>query len=327
MSARRHSTAFTVTSAQGTREGAPHWLVNWIRLGALAACNKLAELVPGEQLVLAVSAPVRTMAAAAVAFGFTRQEFVTHTVGDSNIQTVEPGKLNPGDRIWVRTTGRFPRVLVGTFAGVERTGSGEPSIKTSAGRFLLSSIEEIRRLPPWAADVADGQWLFSDAPESSFLRAMLPRHDARSFVTSWSSSLVIVGSRPRLALELEELIGPGTQPPALGHFYEIIRPLDPGQAVGWRSIVMPAHAASPVWEDWPTPPRVILLDGWYAVSRWLDESPAPLVVAVLDRAESGLDSAVAVLQQCRAYATPVPLDGLNWKPPAGCELLAFRSTA
>lgn len=320
MSASGRSPTFTVGDAIGSRQGAPDWFVDWVKLGVRAASGRLTE--PSEhQLVLAVSTPVRSMAAAAMAFGFCWRNYLVKAPSSSSFPA-PANILNDfynGTKVWLRT----PHwILVGTFLEVQNSDR----VRTSSGTFQIRRIEEVRRIPSWAT-VEDGRWPMSEVVASGFLKDMLRQKDPVPFMTSWSSDLVLVGSRARLARELDELIGPGGNPAELGSLREIIRPFDPRRALGWRSVLMSAHDDDPVWENWPQRPEAIILDGAYAVGRWLEECHAPLVVAVLDRAEPGLDSAVSVLQQRRAFGILLTPDDLSWTLPAGCELLAFRSPA
>jgi len=185
-------------------------------------------------------------------------------------------------------------------------------------------IQEVRILHE-LSDAEEGFWPLSEDSLSTFLKEMLPRHNPMIFSTSWDSGLVIVGSQNRINSELDELIGPGMQPSELGAMREVVRPFDPHRPVGWGSLLMSAHADKPVWANWHSTPGVAILDGSYAVGRWLEECQAPLVIAILDRAEPGLDSAVSVLRQRRAYADPLDSNALSWEQPPGCELFAFRS--
>jgi hypothetical protein len=310
--------AFMVEGRRGLRRAAPGWFVDWVKLGARAASGNLVGRSE-DQLVLAVSAPVRSMAAAAVAFGFCWQNYMAETASRSSPPALEStlNDLEKGTKIWLRTQ---DWILVGTFFELRRGDR----VRTSSGTFQLRKVEEVRRVPSWAA-AEDGRWPMPQAASNAFLQEMLRHKNLVSFLTSWSSDLVLVGSRAGLASELEQLIGPGESPAELAPLREVIRPFNPRSALGWRSVLMSAHDDDPVWASWQERPKAIVLDGAYAVGRWLEECHAPLVVAVLGRAEPGLDSAVSVLQQQRAYGTPLMPGDLNWTLPVGCELLAFRS--
>ncbi|GAA4616593.1 hypothetical protein GCM10023195_73830 [Actinoallomurus liliacearum] len=117
----------------------------------------------------------------------------------------------------------------------------------------------------------------------------------------------------------------------MGSLASIVRPLDitgtgeRSQLVGWRSVLMPARSDDAAWASWPEPPTTAVLDGAYAISRWLEECDARLIVAILDRSEPGLEAAVSVLEQRRAYMKAITLDELRWQPSSGCELMAFGS--
>jgi len=309
---------FTVEDGHGGRCEAPTWFVDWVRLGAYAALSRLAVARRG-QVVLAVSAPIRAMAAVAAAYGFCWQHYRSAGAASACppelVRTLDG--LETGEKVWLRL---LDRVLVGTYFQIQHGNR----IRTSGGTFQTRVVQEARRVPAWV-DAEDGHWLISEMTGLPFLQEMLPRNDPLAFVTSWSWDLVVVGSLVRLSAELAEPIGPGNSPPELGALREIVRPFDRCHPVGWQSVVMSAHRDEPVWADWPKYPGVTILDGAYAVSRWLEECHSPLVIAILDRAEAGLDSAVSVLEQGRMYAEPLAAGDVFWRPPAGCELLAYRS--
>lgn len=311
-------TVFTIEDGHGGRREAPAWFVDWVRLGAYAALSRLTAADRG-RMVLGVSAPIRAMAAVATAFGFCWQHYRNAEAASAcpaDLARTLDG-LETGEKVWLRL---LDRVLVGTYFQIQNGNR----IRTSSGTFQTRVVQEVRRVPAWV-DAEDGHWLISEMSGLPFLQEMLPRNDPLAFVTSWSWDLVVVGSRVRLSDELAEPIGPGNSRSELGELREIVRPLDPRHPVGWQSLVMSAHRDEPVWADWPECPDVTILDGAYAVSRWLEECRSPLVIAILDRAEAGLDSAVSVLEQGRMYAEPLAAGDVFWRPPAGCELLAYRS--
>jgi hypothetical protein len=308
-------TVFTIDDGSGGRRAAPDWFVDWVRLGASAALGNLAVAGQG-QLVLGLSAPIRAMATTATAFGFCRQHYLNQGTGcpPDLIRTLH--NLEAGTKIWLRL---LDRVVVGTYFRIQNGNR----ISTSGGTYQTRVVQEVRRLPAWI-DAEDGHWLISEIPGLSFLQEIFPRNDPLAFATSWNWDLVLVGSHMRLSDELAEPIGPGNSHSKLGELGEIVRPLDPLYPVGWRSVLMSAHRDKAAWADWPKYPDVTILDGAYAVSRWLEECHSPIVIAVLDRAEAGLDSAVSVLEQGRMYAEPLALRDVLWRPPAGCELMAYR---
>ncbi|MDL4816936.1 hypothetical protein [Actinomadura opuntiae] len=318
---RRPSPVFLVEDAGGRPQPAPTWFVAWVRLGALAALGNLLNRL-GERTVLAVSVPARPVAAAATAFGFCRQRFLS--IPDNRCPSGldrSLGELEPGMRVWLHLA---DRVLSGTFLGLRPGGQ----VHTSAGSYLAQVVEEVRVPPNWAA-LPDGHSFL--AVEDPFLRGMLRGRSPRSFITSWNQDIVIVGSRDALLADLEERISPATPAVPVGTLASIVRPLDllgerkRCQIPGWRSVLMSSRSSSAAWSEWDESPEVAVLDGSYAVSRWLEECRARLVIAVLDRTESGLEAAVGALEQERAFMDPIPPAEIAWEPPAGCELLAYRS--
>jgi hypothetical protein len=266
------------------------------------------------------------MAAAAFAFGYCRQRFL-----DAPALRCPRGlaraleDLEPGTKVWLHLA---DRALSGTYYG---TLLGE-RVHTSAGMYRAGVVREARALPSWAA-LPDGRFLFDGvgAAERSFLAGMLRYHEPLEYITSWDWDLVMVGSPARLHADLAERIRPSGPDIPLGSLASVVRPLDASGAsevariAGWRSVLMSSRTEEAVWARWPEPPEVVVLDGAFAVSRWLDACEAKLIIAIVDRSEPGLDAAVSILDQERAYMKPIPMGGLGWAPPGGCELMAFGS--
>ncbi|XVQ11399.1 hypothetical protein ACQP1W_02135 [Spirillospora sp. CA-255316] len=266
------------------------------------------------------------MAAAAFAFGYCRQRFLeAPELRSPRDHSRALAELEPGTRVWLHLA---DRALSGTYYG---TLPGE-KVHTSAGMYRASVVREARVLPSWAV-VPDGRYLLNEvgAEERAFLTGMLRSHDPLEYITSWNWDLVMVGSPARLHADLAERIGPGGLGTPLGSLASAVRPLDASGATegariaGWRSVLMASRSEEAVWASWPEPPAVAVLDGAYAISRWLEVCEAELIIAIVDRSEPGLDAAVSVLDQEKAYMKPIMMDGLGWEPPGGCELLAFGS--
>lgn len=321
----RPSSVFLVETAGGVTRPAPPWFVNWVRLGALAALGRLINQ-PGDRTVLAISTPVRSMAAAAFAFGYCRERYLdAPLIRCPSSLSRSLGDLERGAKIWLRLA---ERVLSGTYYG---TLQGK-RVHTSAGMYQIGVVREVRAIPSWV-ELPDGRYLLDElaTTEHAFLAGMLRHRDPVEYITSWNWDLVLTGSPVRLHADMAERICPPMPGAVLGSLASIIRPLEissigeRARIAGWRSVLMPSRSEEAVWSGWPEPPAVTVLDGAYAISRWLEGCKARLTVAIIDRSEPGLDAAVSVLEQERAYMKPIPMDGLGWEPPGGCELLAFGS--
>lgn len=294
----------------------PDWFMAWLRLGIATA--KGAFEATRQQTVIAISVPTRLLSASAIAFGYVCQRY---TQGNREQMatdwSIPLSDVEPGARIWVRAP---KRVIVGDYL------SGLPDrlyLNTpGTGAFQTRLVREVRTPPP--GGLAVGATTHSDT-EAAFVKSLLPSADPEEFLSSWDWSLVLVGSPERIYSDLAEHISAprGLQ---FGPLNLIVRPIKLTAPVGWRSSVMSAWTETPAWEAFPTPPHVVVLDGAYATSRWLDECSSPVVIAILERTEPGVDEAVAALMQGRAYASPVRDHELGWNAPVGCEVLAFRRT-
>lgn len=324
---RRPSPIFLVEAADGAAHPAPSWFVDWVRLGTFAALGRLFSH-PRKRTILAVSVPVRSMAAAALAFGYCRGRFLdAPALRCPPALARSPADLQPGARVWL---GLPDRALSGTYYRM----LPDERIHTSAGTYQAAFIKEARLLPPWAA-LPDDRYLLSEvgAEERAFLSSMLRSQDPLEYITSWSWDLVVAGSPARLLADLAERISSPVPGAAFGSLASIVRPLEAARTgerariAGWRSVLMASRSDEAAWSGWPEPPAVAVLDGAYAISRWLSECEAQLIIAIIDRSEPGLDAAVSVLEQERAYMKPISPDGLAWAHPDGCELLAFGSRA
>jgi hypothetical protein len=254
----------------------------------------------------------------AIALGYTRQLYIqsAHSPKARNY-TISTQAVRPGMRIWLRVP---TRIIVGTYLhGLpDRLYLSTPG----TGAYQTRAIREIREIPS-GIEIPEGTATFHPDTDHTFIKGLLPNSDPEDFLSSWDLSIVLVGSPERLYGELAERISISDTP----HFWPIgtiVRPIEHSAPVGWRSAVMSARAAEPIWEKFPLLPELIILDGAYATSRWLPDCQASVVVSILERGEPGVEAAVAALMQERSYAVPVTSRELAWLPPDGCELLAFR---
>ncbi|RKS05906.1 hypothetical protein DFP74_1522 [Nocardiopsis sp. Huas11] len=273
-----------------------------------------------QKLVIAVSAPSLGMSAAAISFGFTWARYFHAGGADpSAVPDIPLEQLAPGRRAWFRFT---KNVVVGEYYG---TGPGG-RICTSMATFQPERLEEVRPLPPGVGikDVNLPLTPILDSPETRQLRSALNGREPLPFITSWSQTLVVIGSVSRLSQEIDVAITPtGQQEPfPLSAF---VRPHRQDDPLGWRSFFASVDTDAPAWEPWEHPPELIILNGARATSQWLHECRAPVVLSVLDRSAPGAEWAAQTLLQNRAHSgfdTLGPTD-VSWSPPPGCELLAF----
>jgi hypothetical protein len=258
------------------------------------------------------------MATAAVAFGFTRASFVAGR-DDEVLGEVEIADLKPEQSIWFRAG---DTVRTGRFLGVDERGI----FRTSNGHFQRSKVDEVRVFPGWLSGLGDSRAALSAGFEAAFLTQLMRAPDPVAFATAWTPGVAIVGSVSRVRAELAVRIGADVPEGAiLRELAQVVRPLDDRDPIGCRSVLLSSRAEDLPWRDWAKPPRLTILRGPYATSRWLPETTAGTVVSILGRSEAGIDSAVAALMQDRAYSDPLAADELAWRPPSGCEVLAYEA--
>lgn len=294
---------------------APAWLVDWVRLGVLAA--KWCGREGAARRTVAIAAPTQDIAAAAVALGFVRASYLDGIRAEA-LLPIELDRLVPQQRIWFRAG---PTARTGRFLGAGDRGV----IRTSNGHFHREKIEEVRALPDWFPEVESRADVGTEA--HTFLAQVLRAQDAVQFATSWSTRLLVIGSVARLAEELDLEISAAADDGIFGKIRQIVRPFDADVPSGCQSVMCSPRTEVPVWQRWAVPPALTVLRGAYATSRWLPDVTSRCTISILGRAEPGLDGAVAALMQARAYGDPVPQASLGWKPPAGCEVLAYEEPA
>jgi hypothetical protein len=307
---------FQLADADERAQPSPAWFVDWVRLGLKAA--EWATATSPARRVVAVSAPTEALATAATAFGFVRASYLAST-SSAVLRPVELESLEADTWIWFKAG---PTVRTGRFLGFDPRGN----VRTSNGHFRRALVTDARSLPTWLQGheaTADCR----DDVDEVFLKQMLRSADPISFATSWSTRLLIVGSVARTNQELDLRIAPATADAALGTIRQVVRPLDREAPLGCQSVLVSARTEEPPWLAWDTPPALTILRGAYATSRWLPEITHGCVVAVLGRAEPGLDAAVATLMQARSYAEPLGMTTLGWAAPSSCEVLAFDEAA
>lgn len=295
---------------------APAWFVHWIRLGM-----RLASLTEGPnpgRMIVAVSAPTEVLAVPAVAFGFVRGAYLRCPTNEAT--PVELSGLSKGD--WFSfCAGNLVRTA--RFIGFDARGVA----RTSNGHFQPDKLRNVRRLPEWAEPEQAKSAHVADVIHEAFIRQLLRSADPVEFATAWTTQLLLLGSQSRIQAELDVEIAAAEEGAERAALREIVRPLDEDTPLGCQSMLLSARVEEPVWQTRATPPRVTILRGAYATSRWLPEMTGNCVVSVLGRSEDGMDAAVAALLQSRAYGDPMEADELGWSPPTGCELLAFRGSA
>jgi len=286
------------------------WAGALIGLGARLA--RYAERPTAGQLVVAITVPVRDLAAVLIASGWS----LTRPIAD-------PG--NPADVAATLTRGTPVRmvtdqlVVADRFYEIELHAKGGPRVRVGASSWQL---EKIRYLFP-----------FPDMPERRFRRLEVISPGSLTQKTGQSSTwlaklcvpntdLAILGTKSWLDDEMTLCVGWGST----GFADEIgsILLADMDNAPTWSTRIYAAQRL-PEELDLPDELVAVILDSGSAISR-LPEVESTVVVAIIDR-RSPDETPPEMVMQCRARSEPISLDALRWAPPPGVEALAFKESA
>lgn len=282
------------------------WASALVALGArLARC---AAFLGGDQLVVALTVPVRDFAALLLATGWTLTR-----------PTEVPG---PPDEIAVGIPRGTPvrmvtdhLVVADRFFGMQ---DGVRGCRVHVGNTHWE-IEKVRCLS-----------VVPELPERRFGRRDVAvsgslTHKAGQ-VATWlarqcapNTEVAILGTKSWLEEELQAWVGWGTDD-VPDRFTDVLLP-DLGNPPSWATIVRAAQTLQEL--HLPRELELVLLDGGSAI-RWLADVLSPVVVGIIDRSspdESGPDT----IMQRRARSEPIGLDFLGWHPPPGIEALAYRA--
>lgn len=283
------------------------WAGGLVALGARLA--RRAPLLEGDQLVVALTVPVRDFAALLLATGWT---------------LTRPAEVpGPPDKIAVGIPRGTPvrmvtdqLVVADRFLGMQDSAGGR-RVHVGNTHWLIEKIRCLSVVP--------------ELPERHFGRrdVMIPgslTHKAGQAAT-WlsrqcapSTEVGILGTKSWLEEELQAWVGWGTDD-VPDRFTDVLLP-DLGNPPSWATILCAAQALQEL--HLPRELDLVLLDGGSAI-RWLADVLSPVVVAIIDRSSPD-ESAPETFMQCRGRNEPlVGLDCLGWRPPPGIEALAYRA--
>jgi hypothetical protein len=279
------------------------WAASLIALGA-----RLARQIPSPedgQLVVALTVPVRDLAAVLVACGWTLTRPAKALSSPSDVTaTIAYG--TPVRMVTDR------HVIAGPFYGIQDDKSG--SRIRAGGTWDLARVRGIVAAPDLGevrygkrAIAVPGTLVDKTGQSASWAwRQCDPRRD-----------LAILGTKSWLADDMAACIGWGSA----------------GLADEINAILLPDTDTSPTWAtrvysaqllqelNMPTDLSLIVLDGASAI-RWLPLVESPVVVAVIDRRTAD-EAASEMVMQVRARSGLESLDKLGWHPGAGIEAVAF----
>jgi hypothetical protein len=264
-------------------------------------------LSPGDgQLVVALTVPVRDLAAVLVACGWT----LTRPAKQLGIPANIAAALAYGTPVRMVTD---HYVIGGPFYGVQDDPSG-PRIR-AGGTWELDHVRGLVAVP--------------DLDERRYGRRNITVPGTLAGKTGQSASwavrqcdprrdLAILGTKSWLGDDMTACVGWG--PAGLADEISAILLPDTDMSPTWAARI---YAAQLIQElNLPPDLSFVVLDGVSAI-RWLPAVVSPVVVAVIDRRAAD-EAASEIVMQVRARSGLVSLDTLGWQPPAGIEALAFR---
>jgi hypothetical protein len=282
------------------------WAGSLLALGACVAQH--AESRDGSQLVVAVTVPVRDLAAVLIGCGWMLKH-------DPDI----PG--DPADTVATLTRNTPVRMVTDQQVVAHRyfelvPSQTGPRIHVGASYWALDRIRQLTAVP----DLAEQRFGRRDigTPGSlTRLTGQSPTWAARQCAPR--TDLAILGTKSWLEDDMNGYVGWGHEPAA--------------DKIG--SILLPDTEGGPTWatriyaaqvlQDLELPPdvRLAVLDGASAI-RWLSAVESDVVVAVIDRRTTD-DIAAETVMQVRARSVQLlELKALGWHPPPGVEALAFK---
>lgn len=280
------------------------WAGALIALGARLARHAALD---GTQLVVAITVPVRDLAATLVACGW----MLTRPVADLGVPSDVASSLDNGTPVRM-VTGQY--VIAGKFFGTHRGASG-PRIRVGGTTLQLSAVQGLIPVPDLPDDRCGKRDL---ATPGSLVRKTGRDASWAAHQCAPTTDLAILGTKSWLAEDMTAYVGWGQVGPA-DKIGSILLP-DTDNSPTWATRIYAAQLMQEL--DLPGGLSLAVLDGASAI-RWLPAVESPIVMAVIDRRVAD-DGPSEMVMQVRSRSEPISLDALGWHPPAGVEALAFK---
>jgi hypothetical protein len=279
------------------------WADSFVALGARLA--RYAARLDESQLVVAITVPMRDLAAVLVACGWV----VTRPLPGLGIPAEVASSLEHGTPVRM-ITDHF--VIAGPFFGL-LSGTSGPRIRVG-GTWELGRVHALTAVPGLSENRYGKRQV---GIVGSFMRKTGRSGSWAVHQCAPNVDLAILGTKSWLAEDMEACIGWGDgRADAIG---DILLP-DTDNSPTWATRIYAAQLLQEL--DMPTNLSLVVLDGASAI-RWLPAVQSPVVLAIIDRRVAD-DSPAEIVMQVRSRSEIVPLDAIGWRPPPGVEAMAFE---
>lgn len=277
------------------------WAESFLLLGRQLAKHKPANDV---QVVFVVTVPVRDYVAWLIGIGWRLSRFKSM---DSDLYVDFPS-LAAGTPVTVTTKN-------GTRCGVFHEWDEKKKRINIEGWWLeLANIKSASHHPKY-----EGPSRYRELPAvGSILEGTCLADNWAAANSQVASDVAIIGIKSRILAESEILVG--IQPGSMNKLGDILTVPETTRHTTWCSSIVPSTDGGRA--DLEANASLVILDGTSA-ARWLRTIESQFVVCVVDRSQDheSFDESIVRL---RAGGVPLGNDFLEWKPPAGIEILGFE---
>jgi len=297
-------------NAEGQFHAAP-WAAQLIDLGVRASrfCANDKRLTETRQLYIAITVPIRNLAASLVATGWMLEASIKRST-------------DPIEQLQSLPTGTVVRMVTDTdiILGVYR-GLEENRVHIGRKTYMTRVVRAVARVN----DSSEEPWQRDKLPPSTSLGIFAGKPQLWfDYVCRPPAGLAIVGAKSRILEDLSTYVmitGSASVPTMLK---DIVLPQTKHVASWATELIAPSSLMDDI-DDVPQFSAVIL-DGAPAVKA-VELLDAQLVIAVIDRSIMDDTAAEEVVQRRNKPGNELVClaSDMSWHPPAGVEALAFRT--
>lgn len=286
-------------------EGAPSseakWAESFLLLGRQLARHRPADDV---QVVLVVTVPVRDYVAWLIGVGWRLSRFKPK---NSDVG-VDFSSLPAGTPLTVTTK---TRTRCGVFHGWDEE---KKRLNIDGLHLELNSVKAASLHPKY-----EGPSRYRDLPAvGSILEGTGLVDNWASANSEVASNVAIIGIKKHILAESETQVG--IRPESMNKLGDILTVPETTNNTTWCSSIVPSTDGGRA--DLEANVALVILDGTSA-ARWLRTIEAQFVVCVVDRSQDHESFDESILR-LRAGGAPLGSEFLEWKPPAGIEILGFE---